>query len=247
MELELSDGRTERLTYWGSASTTVLGWTADHRVLVASSAGEANPRHAMVKAVGLDGRIERLPWGLVSAVALHPGGPLVTSTPGDRPPAWWKRNRLEALAQPDRARLSVRAAAARREGGAGVPGLDTHRPGLRQRPGGDLPRPCRRPSQPVGTGFSDRWRASAHHYPRRRAGLRPRPHRGRQPDHLSRPRHGLPAAVLGHRAEPLAITVSAAVPGRRRRLLDPPSTSPRFNPTTAATPAWCSGGVRRST
>ncbi|MCW2805632.1 MAG: tricorn protease [Propionibacteriaceae bacterium] len=93
MVVELATGSAERLTYWASPSTTVLGWTADGAVLVASSAGEANARHTMVKAVDLDGRVQRLPWGPVSGVAVHPNGPLVISTPGSRPPALWKRYR----------------------------------------------------------------------------------------------------------------------------------------------------------
>ncbi len=93
MVLELAGGSPRRLTWWGSATTRVLGWTADQRVLVASAAGEDNSRHLVVKAVDLDGATERLRVGPASGVAIHPDGPVVVSTPGSRPPAYWKRYR----------------------------------------------------------------------------------------------------------------------------------------------------------
>ncbi|GAA2100748.1 S41 family peptidase [Microlunatus panaciterrae] len=93
MVMDLDSYQPRRLTYWGNATTRVLGWTGDGRVLVASSAGEDNLRHVFAKAVDLDGRMERLRYGPVSGVAVHPDGPVVVATPGSREPAAWKRYR----------------------------------------------------------------------------------------------------------------------------------------------------------
>jgi tricorn protease len=86
-------GSSTRLTWWGVKNTLVLGWTADGRVLVASHAGEANLRHLVVKAVALDGGVERLSYGPAWGVAVHAEGAVALSTPGSRPPAQWKRYR----------------------------------------------------------------------------------------------------------------------------------------------------------
>jgi tricorn protease len=93
MVLSLDEGEASRLTYWGSATTKVLGWAGPDAVLVASAAGEANARLSYVKKVYLDGRVERLPYGLAGGVAVHPTGAVAVSTPGSRTPAAWKRYR----------------------------------------------------------------------------------------------------------------------------------------------------------
>jgi tricorn protease len=93
MVLALDAGEPSRLTYWGSATTKVLGWADQDTVLVASAAGAANLRQMFVRAVRLDGRVERLPYGLAGGLALHPEGLVAVSTPGSRPPAAWKRYR----------------------------------------------------------------------------------------------------------------------------------------------------------
>ncbi|QPZ40102.1 S41 family peptidase [Paramicrobacterium chengjingii] len=95
-ELMLADvttGAVRRLTWWGGSVTTVLGWASNDSILVASNAGEANMRHAVVKAVSLDGSFERLRYGTASGLAIRSDGALALSTPGSRPPAWWKRYR----------------------------------------------------------------------------------------------------------------------------------------------------------
>jgi len=86
-------GAPRRLTWWGSASTSVLGWTADGRVLVASAAREANLRRQVVHAVSLDAGTERLPYGPAWGVARRGDGATVVATVGSRPPAHWKRYR----------------------------------------------------------------------------------------------------------------------------------------------------------
>ena len=93
MVLDLASGEARRLTYWGAKTTLVLGWTADGRVMAASHAGEANFRHVVVKAISLDGAVERLPWGPAWGVAVHSAGAVALATPGSRPPAHWKRYR----------------------------------------------------------------------------------------------------------------------------------------------------------
>ena len=82
-----------RLTWWGAKNTLVLGWTSDGQVLTASHAGEANLRHQVVKAVHLDGSVERLRYGPAWAIAVAEGGAVALCTPGSRPPAYWKRYR----------------------------------------------------------------------------------------------------------------------------------------------------------
>lgn len=89
----LDDGRQRRLTYSGASTAWVLGWRDDDHVLVASTSGEVNRSHWVVKAVGLDGSVERLSYGPASGLAVHPEGAVAVSTPFSRPPAWWKRYR----------------------------------------------------------------------------------------------------------------------------------------------------------
>lgn len=86
-------GDPRRLTWWGSSTTAVLGWTADGRVLVASAAREANLRRQVVHAVGLDLAVERLPVGPAWGLAVRSDGATALATVGSRPPAAWKRYR----------------------------------------------------------------------------------------------------------------------------------------------------------
>ncbi|WP_441246171.1 S41 family peptidase [Kitasatospora sp. McL0602] len=88
-------GSSRRLTYWGSGTTGLRGWTADGRPIAVSSAGHASGRHTWAYALPLDGgEPERLPYGPVSGLALEPGGPralLLSAAASD--PARWKRYR----------------------------------------------------------------------------------------------------------------------------------------------------------
>jgi tricorn protease len=93
MVVDVDGGAVRRLTYWGAQATSLLGWTADGRILVATNAGEANIRHTVVRALALDGTWERLRLGMASGVALHEGGAVALATPWSRPPAHWKRYR----------------------------------------------------------------------------------------------------------------------------------------------------------
>src|SRR5690554_2976494 len=93
MVVDLATGGARRLTWWGAFRTLVLGWSADGRVLAATHAGEANLRHLVVKAVALDGAVERLDLGPASGVAIGQSGAVALSTTGNRSPAHWKRYR----------------------------------------------------------------------------------------------------------------------------------------------------------
>ena len=89
--VDLDGGDRRRLTHFGVATTVVLGWTADGRVLAASHGGEKSRSSRVAYAVGLDGGApERLPYGHVSNVALAPGGAVLTATAGTVEVAWWK-------------------------------------------------------------------------------------------------------------------------------------------------------------
>lgn len=89
----LDGGAPRRLTWWGSSTTAVLGWTGDGRVLVASAAREANLRRQVVHAIGLDLSVERLSLGPAWGVAIRDDGATALATVGSRPPAYWKRYR----------------------------------------------------------------------------------------------------------------------------------------------------------
>ncbi|GAB2528512.1 S41 family peptidase [Paramicrobacterium agarici] len=93
MVADVATGAARRLTWWGGSVTTMLGWASRDSILVASNAGEANMRHTVVKKVSLDGTTERLRYGTASGLALRADGAVALSTPGSRPPAWWKRYR----------------------------------------------------------------------------------------------------------------------------------------------------------
>ena len=93
MVASIATGAVRRLTYWGSTMLQVFGWRDENTVLVGSSAGESEMRHTVVKAVALDGAVERLDLGMAWGVARHPDGREALVTPGSRPPAWWKRYR----------------------------------------------------------------------------------------------------------------------------------------------------------
>ncbi len=93
MVIGVDGGSARRLTWWGAKNTLVLGWDRQGRILAATHAGEANLRHLVVKAVDLDGRVERLRYGPAWGLAVRDDGATVLCTPGSRPPAHWKRYR----------------------------------------------------------------------------------------------------------------------------------------------------------
>ncbi|WP_338696357.1 PDZ domain-containing protein [Streptomyces sp. Q6] len=88
-------GFAKRLTYWGSWTTAVRGWTPDGRVLAVSAHGQASSRRSWARAVPLDGGpAETLPYGPVGGVAYGPESQvLLLSAPMGREAAWWKRYR----------------------------------------------------------------------------------------------------------------------------------------------------------
>ncbi|MFJ4471028.1 S41 family peptidase [Streptomyces sp. NPDC089424] len=86
-------GPAKRLTYWGSWTTRVRGWTPDGRVLALTTHGQATLRRTWAHAVPLDGGpAERLPYGPVGEVA-HGPHTVLLSAPMGREAAAWKRYR----------------------------------------------------------------------------------------------------------------------------------------------------------
>ncbi|QTX05685.1 S41 family peptidase [Agromyces archimandritae] len=90
--VDAAGGESRRLSWWGASATVLLGWTADGRVLAGTNAGQLL-RDTVVHAVGLDGRVERMPYGPAWGLARRDDGAVALVTPGSRPPAWWKRYR----------------------------------------------------------------------------------------------------------------------------------------------------------
>jgi len=99
VEPEVHVARTEggpstRLTYWGDASTDVLGWTPDGAVLAKTSAGQSSSRQTWAHAVpATGGPGEPLPYGPVGDLAFGPAGQVLLASVVSREPAWWKRYR----------------------------------------------------------------------------------------------------------------------------------------------------------
>lgn len=91
----LDGGPSKRLTYWGSAKTSVRGWTPDGEVVAISTQGQPSLRRTWARAVPLDGGPARtLPYGPVGDLAYGPAGSvlLLSATMG-REAAAWKRYR----------------------------------------------------------------------------------------------------------------------------------------------------------
>ncbi|MEV4576857.1 PDZ domain-containing protein [Nonomuraea jabiensis] len=83
----------ERLTYWGSATTGVRGWTREGDVLAITAAGQSERGRNWAYAVPLDGGpATRLPYGWVSDVAVS-GARVATVSAMWREPSQWKRYR----------------------------------------------------------------------------------------------------------------------------------------------------------
>ncbi|MFI7224315.1 PDZ domain-containing protein [Nonomuraea angiospora] len=83
----------ERLTYWGSATTGVRGWTGEGDVLAITAAEQSERGRTWAYAVPLDGGpATRLPYGWVSDVAVS-GARVATVSPMWREPSQWKRYR----------------------------------------------------------------------------------------------------------------------------------------------------------
>ncbi|MDJ0345811.1 PDZ domain-containing protein [Streptomyces sp. H10-C2] len=91
----IDGGPSKRLTHWGSAKTSVRGWTPDGEVVAISTQGQPSLRRTWARAVPLDGGPARtLPYGPVGDLAYGPAGAvlLLSATMG-REAAAWKRYR----------------------------------------------------------------------------------------------------------------------------------------------------------
>jgi tricorn protease len=87
-------GPSTRLTYWGDATTDVLGWTPDGAVLAKTSAGYPSPEQTWAHAVPTGGGPGApLPYGPVGQLAFGPAGEVLLASVLSREPAWWKRYR----------------------------------------------------------------------------------------------------------------------------------------------------------
>jgi tricorn protease len=90
---ELDGAEGERLTHWGSATTSARGWTPSGDVLAVSGAGEGSRSRTWAYAVPLDGGpAVRLPYGWVSEAAVS-GAKVATVSSIFREPSQWKRYR----------------------------------------------------------------------------------------------------------------------------------------------------------
>ncbi|MET9665781.1 S41 family peptidase [Streptomyces sp. NPDC006475] len=86
-------GPADRLTHWGSARTSVRGWTPQGEVLAISTQGQASLRRTWARSVPLDGGpATQLPYGPVGGLAYGSGVLLLSATMG-REAAAWKRYR----------------------------------------------------------------------------------------------------------------------------------------------------------
>ena len=78
---ELLGGEPRRLTWWGDATTRVLGWRGEETVVAASATGQPFTWFTWAWAVPLDGgQPERLPFGPVSALSEADDGGVVLGT-----------------------------------------------------------------------------------------------------------------------------------------------------------------------
>jgi tricorn protease len=91
----LEDPEPRRLTWWGDASTRVLGWRGERTVLVASATGEPFAWRTWAWAVPLDdGQPERLPLGPLTALSTRTeGGTVLGADQNPRGACSWKRYR----------------------------------------------------------------------------------------------------------------------------------------------------------
>ncbi|MGW6496347.1 S41 family peptidase [Nonomuraea angiospora] len=90
---EIDGPEGERLTYWGSTTTGVRGWTGEGDVLAITAAEQSERGRTWAYAVPLDGGpATRLPYGWVSDVAVS-GARVATVSPMWREPSQWKRYR----------------------------------------------------------------------------------------------------------------------------------------------------------
>lgn len=95
---DVDGGGYRQLTFWGSATTKVKGFSRDGDILATSSYQREESRHTWAHAVPLNGSAARvLPYGPVDSVAYGPAvgdeQPVVVSSVLSREQAWWKRYR----------------------------------------------------------------------------------------------------------------------------------------------------------
>lgn len=87
-------GSPLRLTHWGAATTRVLGWDAEHRVVAASATSQPFRTRCWAYALPTDGAPgQRLPYGPIGGLARSVSGAVAVQSVVLREPAAWKRYR----------------------------------------------------------------------------------------------------------------------------------------------------------
>lgn len=86
------DGARRRITWLSARRMLVAGWLDDQHVLLASD-HHTIARLSQLYSVSLDGRLERLPFGLAMGASFHASGAVAVASPNFRDPAGWKRYR----------------------------------------------------------------------------------------------------------------------------------------------------------
>ncbi|GAA2553770.1 tricorn protease [Neomicrococcus aestuarii] len=93
---QLDGGGFKQLSYWGSSTTRMRGFTPDGNVLAITAYRQSDFRHTWARSVPLDGGpTELLPYGPVDSVVWGPETngtrPVVVGSALTREPAYWKR------------------------------------------------------------------------------------------------------------------------------------------------------------
>lgn len=87
------DGGTRRLTWLSARRMLVSGWLDAEHVLLSSDHEGRHRIDAAMYSLSLDGELERLPWGLATAGAVHKKGRVAVASVNFRDPSGWKRYR----------------------------------------------------------------------------------------------------------------------------------------------------------
>jgi tricorn protease len=95
--MPVAGGTPRQVTFFGAVTTTILGWSAEGDLLVASAGSEPFRSHTWAYALDVQGSefpvARRLDYGPVISLASSGHGPVVIGTGYRRDPAHWKRYR----------------------------------------------------------------------------------------------------------------------------------------------------------
>ncbi|MFT3889483.1 MAG: S41 family peptidase [Arachnia sp.] len=93
------DGGTRRLTWLSAGRMLVSGWLDAEHILLCSDHEAVHRIDARFYSLSLDGRLERLPWGVGTAAAVSRKGRIAVASANFRDPSGWKRYRGGMAAQ----------------------------------------------------------------------------------------------------------------------------------------------------